>query len=210
MIKVCIVEDIQHIREGLTYLLDTAKEIRVIGAYESAEDLIENLSEQNLPNVILMDIQLPGINGIEATAIIKQKFPKVEIMMLTIFEDEDKIFSSIQAGATGYILKDTPKSNLVAEIFELYQGGSPITSRIARKILTELKPESPKKKEYNLSARENEILKFVVDGMTYQTIAEKIDISPNTVRKHIQNIYQKLQVTSKAEVVGKAINEDLI
>ncbi|MDH4128369.1 MAG: response regulator transcription factor [Spirochaetota bacterium] len=209
MVKISIVEDVKHIREGLSYLIATSKDLRVIGSYERAEDLINDI-KINTPEVILMDIQLPGINGIDATRIIKQKYPKIEVMMLTIIEDEEKIFDSIKAGANGYILKDTPKSNLIEEILELYNGGSPITPRIARKMLLELKPVVSDKKEYYLSGREKEILKFIVEGGTYQSIAEEINISPNTVRKHIQNIYQKLQVSSKAEVVGKAINEDLI
>ncbi|MDH5681213.1 MAG: response regulator transcription factor [Spirochaetota bacterium] len=209
MVKVAIVEDIKHIREGLAYLIDSAKELSVTGAFESAEDFLQSLKE-NIPDIVLMDIQLPGIDGIEATAIIKETHEKIEVMMLTIFEDEEKIFKSIKAGATGYVLKDTPKRTLIQEILELSNGGSPMTPRVARKVLREFRPDTANKKSYNLSDREKEILKHIVSGSTYHTIADDLEISPNTVRKHIQNIYQKLKVSSKAEVVGKAINEDLV
>ncbi|MDH5682481.1 MAG: response regulator transcription factor [Spirochaetota bacterium] len=209
MVKVAIVEDIKQIREGLAYLIDSARELSVIGSFESAEDFLDSLKD-TVPDIVLMDIQLPGMDGIEATALIKDLHSNVEVMMLTIFEDEEKIFKSIKAGATGYVLKDTPKRTLIQEILELSNGGSPMTPRIARKVLLELKPDKVRKKSYNLSDREKEILKHIVSGSTYHTIADDLDISPNTVRKHIQNIYQKLKVSSKAEVVGKAINEDLV
>ncbi len=210
MVKIAIVEDIKNIREGLSYLVSSSKELHVVGAFERAEDLLANI-ESISPHIVLMDIQLPGIDGIEATKQIKELYPKIEIMMLTVFEDEEKIFNSIKAGATGYVLKDTPKTLLVHEIIELSHGGSPMTPRIARKVLAEFKPEIQiEKTEYHLSQREKEILKLIVSGGTYQSIAEEIDISPHTVRKHIQNIYQKLQVTSKAEAVGKAIQEKLV
>ena len=212
VIKVVIVEDISEVRNGLKYLLNIDQQIDVSKTYKCAEDLLNELNSIALPDVILMDIKLPGINGIEATKVIKKMFPKITILILTIFEDEERILDSIRAGADGYILKNTKPGQLAEQIKSAYNGGSPISPFVARRILSEIQKERKViiKKEYNLTRREKEILKDIVDGYTYRQIAEKHFIAGSTAKKHILHIYQKLNVTSKAEFVKKVIDEDLI
>ncbi len=229
MIRLAIVEDISEVREGLKYLLSMDKQITVTGVYKRAEDFIEGLGKASgeqhakgyfsevIPDVVLMDIKLPGMDGIEATRLIKEKFPDITVLILTIFEDEDLILDSIEAGADGYILKNTKPGLLTEQIKSAFNGGSPISPMVARRILSEIRREKQVKskrredaRDYNLTPREREILKDIVDGFTYREIAERHYIAGSTVKKHILHIYQKLKVTSKAEFVKKVIEEDLI
>ena len=221
MIKIAIVEDISEVREGLKYLLSMDKELDVIDIFSSAEDMLNWMSKNKkkniFPDVVLMDIKLPGMNGIEATRLLKESYSNIIILILTVFEDEDLILDSIRAGADGYILKSTKPGLLSEQIKSAYNGGSPISPLVARRILSEIQREELKKTEpkesppnYNLTPREMEILKDIVDGYTYREIAERHYIAGSTVKKHILHIYQKLNVTSKAEFVKKVIEEDLI
>ena len=164
------------------------------------------------PDVILMDIGLPRMSGIKATRLIKEKYPEVNVLILTIFEEEEKILSAVKAGATGYILKNMEPGELVGQIKSLHKGGSPISPNVARKILQEFQKESSRASEadYHLTPREKEILKDIVEGYTYTQIADNRFIASSTVKKHILHIYQKLDVTSKVEFVKKVINEKLI
>jgi len=155
MIRLVIIEDVEEVRQGLKYLLSLDSELEIIKAYGNAESFIQTFPLLTVPNIILMDIGLPGINGIEATKIIKLKYPDIDILMLTIFEEEDKILSAIQAGATGYVLKNTDPGELVTQIKSIYSGGSPISPNIARKILTEFRKDRHcnVRKNYNLTPR---------------------------------------------------------
>jgi len=212
IIKVSIVEDISEVRDGLKYLLNIDQQIDVSKTYRCAEDFLKELGSLDPPDVVLMDIKLPGINGIEATKIIKKMFPEITILILTIFEDEERILDSIRAGADGYILKNTKPGQLADQIKSACNGGSPISPLVARRILSEIQKEKKDslKKNYNLTRREKEVLKDIVDGYTYRQIAEKHFIAGSTAKKHILHIYQKLNVTSKAEFVKKVIDENLI
>lgn len=212
VINVAIVEDISEVRDGLKYLLNIDQQIDVSKTYKCAEDLLKELNSMKLPDVILMDIQLPGIDGIEATKVIKKMFPNITILILTIFEDEERILDSIRAGADGYILKNTKPGQLAEQIKSACNGGSPISPMVARRILSEIQKgkKDTLKKDYNLTPREKEVLKDIVDGYTYRQIAEKHFIAGSTAKKHILHIYQKLNVTSKAEFVKKVIDEELI
>ncbi|MDA3938601.1 MAG: response regulator transcription factor [Spirochaetia bacterium] len=207
-----IIEDVEEVRQGLKYLLSLDSELKIIKAYESAESFIKSFPLLTAPNIILMDIGLPGINGIEATKIIKKEYPNIDILMLTIFEEEDKILSAIKAGATGYVLKNTDPGELASQIKSIFSGGSPISPNIARKILTEFRKERQNndKKNYNLTPREKEIFKSIADGLTYREISTLHNIASSTVKKHILHIYQKLEVNSKVEFIKKVIVEDLI
>jgi DNA-binding NarL/FixJ family response regulator len=164
------------------------------------------------PDVVLMDIELPGINGIVAVRLIKERFPEVKILMETIFEEDEKVFQSVCNGAEGYILKNTPPGEILDSITEIYEGGAPMTPAIALKVLRMFKHNLSENKDdsFNLSSREKEILKCLVEGMSYKLIAANCFISIDTVHGHIKNIYKKLQVHSKSEAVVKAIKGKIV
>jgi DNA-binding NarL/FixJ family response regulator len=212
-IKVAICEDVREVREGFRYLLNLDPEIQVLDTFSDAEGLLKYLESGEVPpDVVLMDIVLPGMNGIEATGIIKRDFPSVEVLILTIFEEERKIMAAIDRGAAGYVVKNTSPGDLVAQIKDLHAGGSPISPLIARKLFSELRRERGHSsgEEYHLTAREREVVQAIVEGLTYREIAERYHIAGSTVKKHILNIYKKLQVSSKVEFMKKVMNSDLI
>ena len=212
-IKVAICEDVREVREGFRYLLSIAPEIRVIGAFSSAEEMIGYLdSGAVIPDIVLMDIVLPGISGIEAKGIIKHRYPSVEILILTVFEEEQKIIAAIEHGAAGYVVKNTSPGELIAQIKDLHAGGSPISPQIARKLFSELRRGRPHPftEEYGLTPREREVVQAIVKGLTYREIAEQLNIAGSTAKKHILNIYKKMQVTSKVEFMKKVMKTDLL
>ena len=210
-IRVAIYEDNRNLREGLFQLIDGTDGFRCVGAFANCDNMLRQIEEAK-PNVVLMDIQLPGISGIEAVKILKEKFPDVKVLMETIFEDNNKIFDSICNGAEGYILKNTPPAFILSAIKEIYEGGAPMTPSVASKVLKMFKNHSfsSLKEATNLTEREREILKSLVEGMSYKMIASACFISIDTVSGHIKNIYKKLQVHSKSEAVVKAIKGKII
>ena len=213
MINLVIVEDSYDTREGFKYLLKLQSDIRVLKACESAEELLEDESLLEETNVILMDIELPGINGIKATRTIKSRYPDINILILTIFEDQEKIIKAVQAGATGYLLKNTAPGELTDQIKNLVAGGSPISPGVARALLDEVRQKDVQWKtaeDYNLTPREVEILKAIVEGYTYKEMAEEFSIASSTAKKHILHIYRKLGVSSKVEFIKKVMDENLL
>jgi len=210
-IRVCIFEDNTQLRESLFNLVDASDGFLCAGAFANCEDVIEKVSSVR-PHVILMDIELPGVSGIDAVKTIKGKFPEIKILMETIFEDDDKVFESICNGAEGYILKNTPPEEIMDAIKEIYEGGAPMTPAIALKVMRMFKQNLSANKDdtFNLSTREKEILKCLVEGMSYKLIATNCFISIDTVHGHIKNIYKKLQVHSKGEAVAKAIRGRIV
>jgi DNA-binding NarL/FixJ family response regulator len=211
-LRVTIFEDNRILREGLTQLIGGSPGFICAGAFANCSNLVNDI-ENTSPDVILMDIEMPGMNGIEAVKIVKKQFPNVKIMMETIFDENDKIFQSICNGAEGYILKNTPPVQILTAIKEVYEGGAPMTPSIASKVLKMFKnrpPESGNPEQFNLTDREKEILKCLVEGMSYKMIADSCFISADTVNGHIKNIYKKLQVHSKGEAVAKAIKGRII
>ena len=210
-IKVVIFEDNTNLRRGLTTLINGSDGFECAGAFGNCDKLLKNIAETN-PDVVLMDIEMPGMSGIDAVKIMKPQFPGVKILMETIFEDDEKVFHSICNGAEGYILKNTPPSQILEAIKEIHEGGAPMTPSIASKVLAMFKSGAAFSKDasYNLTEREMEVLKLLVDGMSYKLIAEKCFVSIDTVSTHVKNIYKKLQVHSKSEAVAKAIKRNIV
>jgi len=205
IIHVAIVEDEDEIRGLLEQIIDRSPGFACKHVYKDCESAIESIKEAG-PDVVLMDIQLPGISGIEGIKLLKGEMPDTDFIMLTIRDEEDIIFQSLCAGATGYLLKETPPVKLLAAIREVREGGSPMSPGIARKIAVSFHPAS----ENPLTPREKEVLARLTYGENYASISDKLFISGNTVRAHIKNIYRKLQVSSRAEAVVAAIKKKLI
>jgi DNA-binding NarL/FixJ family response regulator len=213
-IRVTIFEDNNSLRNGLYQLINGSEGFECTGAFEDCRDLLKNIHDTK-PDVVLMDIEMPGISGIEAVKMLRGKYPEMKILMQTIFEDSEKIFQSILAGASGYILKNTSPARILDFIRETHEGGAPMSPSVATKVLKMIGQESPvvkvkKTDTFNLSGREKEILSCLVKGMSYKLIAEACFISIDTVRGHIRNIYEKLHVHSKGEAVATAIKSNIV
>lgn len=209
MITIGIVEDNVKIRSLIQRYLDMQNSMSCKVALDSVEEMLEHLKEYDKPDVLLMDIQLPGMSGIEGISIIKKEYPDIEIMMLTVYHDSHKIFDSLVAGASGYLLKHTSLPEIKESIETLAEGGAPMSPQIARKVIQHFNAEKKKKPESNLTAREQDIVNGLVDGLSYKLIADRFDISIDTVRAHIRNIYKKLHVNSKAEVIAKSLRGEI-
>ncbi len=209
---IVVVEDELEVREGLCYLLGLDARVKVLASFSGAEDLFSWLGDNQPPEIVLMDINLTGMTGIEATKLLGGRYPSVSVIVLTIFEDEDRILDSIKAGAKGYILKNTKPDALVEQILSARDDGSPISPTVARRLLDEVRRDANREpvSDYKLTSREREVLKDIVDGLTYRELAERHHIAGSTAKKHILHIYQKLNVSSKAEIVKKVLEERLI
>lgn len=210
-IKVGLCEDSEAFRESLLQYINDSPGYSVIFSLPSAEGILDVIAGGK-PDVILMDIDMPGMNGIGATEIIKTAFPEVNVLILTVYEDDQKIFDAILAGATGYLLKKTPPAKILDAINEIQQGGASMSASIVKRVLTffNQKEAESATNEYMLSPRELDILKCLVNGDSYKMISDHCAISIGTVRSHINNIYRKLHINSKSEAVAKALKEKLV
>ena len=207
MIRVSLVEDDDRIRESLILLIDGAENFGVVSAYQKAEDALNDLGIKD-PDVVLMDINLPKMNGIECVRKLKAILPNVQIIMLTVFEDNNKIFSALEAGASGFLLKRTPPHELLSAIREVHNGGSPMSAQIARKVVQSFhKPVNDSIQSVQLSDREIEVMDLLVEGFLYKEIAEKLFINVETVHSHLRRIYEKLQVRSWTQAVVKFLKK---
>jgi two-component system NarL family response regulator len=206
--RIVIIEDDPILLESLTLLLRGENGIVVAGAYRSAEDAIEGLVSA-APDVMLTDIGLPGMSGIELIKKAKEALPELEIIAHTVFEDRDRVFAAIKAGASGYLLKGSSPRELIESIHELHKGGAPMSPKIARKIIHEFQDEAVGG-QFLLTQREREIMKLIEEGLTYKGIAEELNISTHTVHTHIKNIYEKLQAKGRADAVAKARKKGII
>lgn len=211
IIKVAIFEDNKHLRESLYYLVNGTEGFTCSAAYADSNDLLFQL-KRSQPDVILMDIEMPGMNGIEAVKIIRKQFPAIQVLMQTIFHDDDNIFKAICAGASGYILKTTSPAGYIDAIKDVFNGGSPMTGSIARRVLDLFQQNiiPTGSNDYQLTPKEKEILQQLVKGKSFKMIADTIGTSYETVRTHMKNIYTKLHVNSNTEAVSKALQEKIV
>lgn len=211
MIKVALFEDMPDLREGLQAFLEASDEVSCCGAWENC-DQVKKIVTHHQPDVVLMDIDMPGTNGMEGLKIIRELYPDMSVIMLTVFEDDENVFNSICAGANGYMLKRTPPARIIEAIKEVHDGGAPMTASIARKVLQAFaQTNAPRQTtEYNLTQREKDILGSLVKGNSYKMISADLGISINTVREYIRRIYDKLHVHSMNEAVAKAINNKIV
>ncbi len=207
-IKVSIVEDNADMRESVALLLDQAPGLRCVGAYATAEAAVRELAAQK-PDVALVDINLPGMNGIECVAKLKTQLPQLQVLMLTRYEQSDLIFDSIRAGASGYLLKHTPAAELIQAVEQVHAGGAPMTMQIARKVINHFQQiRQPASDMEKLTAREQEVLALLAKGYLYKEIASQLGISINTLRNHLRTIYDKLHVHSRTEATVKYLKRN--
>ncbi|MEJ2904936.1 response regulator transcription factor [Pedobacter panaciterrae] len=209
MIRILLYEDNTQLREVLFILLNGTPGYELLGAYGDCTNILEEVKQTN-PDLILMDIDMPFMNGIEGLKLLRAKGFQCKVLMLTVFDDNQNVFEAIRSGANGYILKKTPPARLIEFIEDALNGGAPMTSSIATQVLNMFAENHKSKTEtFNLSAREQEVLNLLVDGYSYKLIADKLFISMDTVRSHIKKIYDKLQVNSKSEAVAKTLRANL-
>jgi DNA-binding NarL/FixJ family response regulator len=206
--KILIYDDNTDLREGICHLLRLREEYEVVGEFGDAKNVVKEVGFLK-PDVILMDIEMPGITGVEAVKKIRTLDRNAQIIMLTVFDDQGHIFEALQSGANGYLLKRNASDRLVQSIEEVLSGGAPMSPSIARLIISEMQLRKPQE-NYQLSVREKEILKSLATGNSFKLIASDLQISLETVRTHIKKIYEKLQVHSQIEAVSKALNEKLV
>ena len=209
MINIAIIEDDKEVREAIQQYLNSLSHIQCVASNESVEDFLMEMNEENTPDIILMDIGLPGMSGISGIKLIKEKYPVIDIIMLTVYDDAHKIFQSLCAGASGYLLKNRPFEEIKQAVEMLKSGGAPMTPQIARKVIEYFQPEKAPKSKSQLTDKEKEIVVGLVDGLSYKMIADRMNISIETVRTHIKNIYAKLHVHCKAEVITKSLRGEI-
>ena len=210
-VDIIIIEDNELLRDSLKEAINKSSSIRCINTFSSGEAALDFIGEEELvPEIILLDIGLPGINGIDLIPEIRKLTPTSKIIILTVHDDNENVFNAICAGASGYLLKDISADNIVNSIGEVMNGGAPMNSHIAKKVLNMFRDQNIKSDGYDLSEREKEILSHLVDGLGKKQIAEKIFLSHHTVDSHIRNIYAKLEVHSRSSAISKAIREKLL
>jgi DNA-binding NarL/FixJ family response regulator len=209
-IRVMIVEDRHETREGLAALIDGTEGYQCVARFRSMEDALAGMRLPH-PHVALMDIGLPGMSGIEGVRVLRARYPDLLVLMLTVYDDDERIFDALCAGACGYLLKKTPPARLLEGLKEVVDGGAPMTPDVARRVVTlfrEVRP--PTRADYALTPHEIRLLKLLTDGHNYQTAATELGISVHTVSFHLRQIYAKLQVHSKTEAVAKALKHGLL
>jgi DNA-binding NarL/FixJ family response regulator len=210
MIQVAIIEDQRDIREGLKELIDGAEDFQCTAAFASMEDVLPRIGTQ-VPNVVLVDIGLPGMSGTDGIRLLKDRYPDVVLVVLTVFNDDKRIFEAICAGASGYLLKKTPAPLLIQGIRDAAAGGSPMSPEIAARVIALYRKTRPvPQADHDLTPHEVRVLKLLVDGHSYKTAAIELNVTVNTVSFHMRRIYDKLQVHTKSEAVAKALRQQIV
>ena len=209
-IRVIIIEDMRDVRDGLKLLINGSANFHCAGSYRSVEDALAAIDESEPPDIILTDLGLPGLSGIEGIRLFRQRMPDVALLALTIHENNDKIFNAMCAGATGYMLKNTPPERLLEALREAASGGAPMSPEVARRVIQLFRDFRPVSASYDLTPQERQLLKLLVEGHHKKTAATEMGISFHTVSFHLKNVYEKLQVHSKSEAVAKALREHLV
>ena len=210
VIKVAIIEDQRDIRECLTFLINGTEGYSCTGSFRTMEEALDKIGHQ-LPDVVLSDIGLPGMDGIAGIRILKERYPSLLMLMLTVYDDDERIFDAMCAGASGYLLKKTPPARLIDSLREAVQGGAPMSPEVARRVIAlfrEFRP--PDRVDYELTPHETRLLKLFVEGHNYKTAAAELGVSVNTVNFHVRSIYEKLQVHTRSEAVAKALLNRLV
>ena len=208
--RVAVIEDRKEIREALRLLIDGTPGCSTTGAFGSMEEALP-LIGRNLPDVALVDLGLPGMSGIDGIRLLKQKYPKLKLLVLTVYQDDERIFDALCAGADGYLLKKTPPSRLVESLRDTLAGGAPMSPEVARKVVTVFREVRPAKNEQcDLTSQELEVLRLLVQGHNYKTAADVLGVSVNTLSFHMRNVYSKLEVHSKSEAVAKALRNGIV
>ena len=205
-IKICIVEDLEEVRDGMVSLLTLDERFELLAAFPDAEKAADELPAWQ-PDIVIMDINLPGMNGIDCIKKVKALCPQSQFIMFTIYEDDEKVFEALAAGASGYLLKKTPFTKIAESLVELNAGGSPMSTQIARKVIKRFQNDEAKEQIETLSVRENEILQLLAKGLLYKEIGIKLSITTGTVRQHIHRIYEKLHVQNRTEAINKAFGK---
>src|SRR5688572_10875014 len=206
-ITLAIVEDLDEVRDGLKNFISLSQDFKVLDTFKTAEEAVHDLPKLK-PDIVIMDIHLPGMNGIECIREIRSKIPGTQFMMFTVYENDEKVFEALKAGASGYLLKNTGLVQLIESLRELHNGGSPMSANIARKLVTLFRSERKEPANLELlSSRENEILQLLTKGLLYKEISDQLSISVSTVRQHIHHIYEKLHVQNRTEAINKAFGK---
>ena len=208
--KVAIIEDHHKFREALEFLLNHTPGYQCVGSFRSMEEALEKI-KFNLPEVALVDIGLPGMSGVDGVRVLKERHPSVVLLMNTVYDDDERIFQALCAGASGYLLKKTPPAKLLESLQEAIAGGAPMSPEVARRVLAlfrEIRP--PEHEDYELTPHELRLLKLLVEGHSYKTAATQLGVTTKTISFHLQKIYEKLQVHSKTEAVAKALRNRLV
>jgi len=207
-ISLAIVEDLDEVRDGLKNFISLSKDFTILDTFKTAEEALIELPKLQ-PDIVIMDINLPGMNGIECIRQVKDKSSNTQFMMFTVYENDEKVFEALKAGASGYLLKNTGLVQLIESLKELHNGGSPMSANIARKLVTLFRSEQKQTANVEvLSSRENEILQLLAKGLLYKEIADQLSISVSTVRQHIHHIYEKLHVQNRTEAINKVFGRN--
>ena len=201
-IQICIVEDIEEVRKGLAAIINMTEGFQVLEVFGNAEAMLADGVDLN-PDIVIMDINLPGIDGIECIKLVRERNPAIQFMMFTIYENSDTVFKALEAGATGYLLKNSSPTKIIESLRELYLGGSPMNAEIAKKLVLRFQKTGNAVNEYHLTPKEQQVLELMAKGYLYKEIADELNNTVNTIKQHIRNIYEKLHVQNKAEAINK-------